>query len=260
MRTRYLLAAAAIVGGLILPACSNDSKEEAKSFADTVLAACQGAGGTLALLQEPEWTCDDVPVAGDNEYEQLTNDFDVLCDAPNIYSSGWRDENHTSAGWSCWRLQPGVAQSLEDACALLSGTLETAGDTWTCGEIPLVEMDRYSEVESILAPFCAAPMQLTSGLSSEEPPIAGWSCSPADPSATSAPASADGSLEDLCAQLGGELSGAEGQSWTCDYVPLASPDAISPVVDQLLAHCPAPQEFTYGQRNEVPLVIGFSCT
>ena len=94
------------------------------------------------------------------------------------------DAANTIAGWSCSRLRPGVAQSLEDACSLLSGTLETAGDIWTCGEIPLVDIARYSEVESILAPFCVAPMALTSGLSSEDPPVAGWSCSPSDSGAT----------------------------------------------------------------------------
>ncbi len=259
MRSHYILATAAVLGGLVLPACSDDSKEKEQSFADTMLSSCQEVGGTLSLLQGEEWTCADVPVASDDEYQQLTDRFDTLCDAPNIYSSGWLDEGNTIAGWSCWRLQPGVAQSLEDACSLLSGTLETAGDIWTCGEIPLVDIARYAEVESILVPFCVAPLVLTSGLSSEEPPIAGWSCSPSDGgAATTEPGSAV-DLVGVCAQIGGVLSGAEGQAWTCDEVPLASADDIAPVVDQLMAHCPAPQEFTYGLRSETPLVIGFSC-
>lgn len=257
MRAHYFLAAAAVVGGLLLPACSNDKKDATtESFADKVLSACQEVGGTLSLLQGEEWTCDQVPVASDNEYQQLTDHFDEFCDAPNIYSSGWSDAEGTIAGWSCWRLKPGDVGSLEDACSLLSGTLETAGDIWTCGEIPLVVIDRYSEVEAILAPFCAAPLNLTSGLSSEDPPIAGWSCSPAEPNATTP--SAD-SLDALCAQLSGQLSGAEGQSWTCDEVPLASDADVAPVVDQLMVFCPAPQEFTYGLRSETPLVVGFSC-
>lgn len=257
MRAHYFLAAAAVVGGLVLSACSNDKKETAtESLADKVLSACQEVGGTLSLLQGDEWTCDQVPVASDNEYQQLTDHFDEFCDAPNIYSSGWLDADNTVAGWSCWRLKPGAAATLEDACSMLSGTLETAGDIWVCDNIPLVTIDRYSEVEAILAPFCAAPSSLTSGLSSEDPPVAGWSCSPAEPTGSSP--SAD-SLDGLCAQLGGQLSGAEGQSWTCDEVPLASDADVAPVADQLMVFCPAPQEFTYGLRSESPLVVGFSC-
>ncbi len=148
----------------------------------TVDNVCAQLAGVFVVNDDGRWTCDNVPINAPSDYEAVDNLFLPYCPAPAELTRGMRTENPETAGWTCSPFVPEeqTAESLDEACALLFGVLSVREDGgWTCGEVALISIDNYPIAENVLAPFCVAPMVLTSGMLSDDPPVAGWSCSPA---------------------------------------------------------------------------------
>lgn len=154
---------------------------------------------------------------------------------------------------------------LIEACMFVDGTFTAPDDTfttdlrddwWSCRDVRLGDpIDAYQEVSDQLQPFCVPPAEYTSGmLSTEEPWLAGYTCTPAGTST---------SIEVACTALEGTLTANNGpDDWTCTEVPIGETTDSFAEFDTFLAdYCAAPASLTSGfLTTEAPWIVGWSCT
>jgi hypothetical protein len=157
---------------------------------DLASVCVSSLGGTLEELAPNDWSCVEAPL--DEKLEQFDTMYSSLaqfCDETGEFTAEMgTSELPYTAGFRCTPLaadgstEPTGTDTIAGACAALGGTLEyVADDDWTCDYVPLGETtDLYAAIEEALAPFCAAPAGLSSGMRTGEAPFAaGWSCNPA---------------------------------------------------------------------------------
>jgi len=150
-------------------------RDEAATSADGVCAQFDGA---YEAFNDLEWSCLDVTMADDSTFGTVEESLAPYCPAPLGLSNGQLSSEPLQYGWSCSVVTLTDDITLQQACDFLHGTLETRdGGAWTCTDVPLANDGSYMLVQDFLAPRCLPPMEYTSGNLSDDPPLAGWSCS-----------------------------------------------------------------------------------
>jgi hypothetical protein len=166
--------------------CSVATDPAAGAVSPKLIEACASIEGRLVdAISDGQWSCTEVPLGDTTDsYPQITELLEPFCASSSDFTSGvLSTEAPWIAGWSCSdpsAAPAGPADDIAAACASVAGTLTEGpgADDWSCRDVPLgATTDAYASVETLLAPFCAAPGELTSGLLSAAAPwLAGWSC------------------------------------------------------------------------------------